>query len=103
MSIISLKLPEFDTDLVQIPLNLGIPSILGTLTSGQTVQGFPGIWDNPATFMYQWLLDNSPISGAVNSTYTILPGDVGKALKVTVVASNSSGNATASSLSTVIS
>ncbi len=46
-----------------------------------------------ATFTYQWLADDSEISGATGSSYTMVAADAGKAIKVTVSFTDDAGNA----------
>ena len=45
-----------------------------------------------AAFAYQWLADDATIGGATASTYTVLSGDVGKAIKVRVTFTDDAGN-----------
>ena len=45
-----------------------------------------------ATFSYQWLADDSDISGATNATYTLVAADEGKAVKVQVSFTDDEGN-----------
>ena len=46
-----------------------------------------------ASFTYQWLADDTAISGATTSTYTPVAGDAGKAIKVAVSFTDDAGNA----------
>ena len=67
----------------------GQPSISGTAQVGQTLEAdTSGIGDDDgmdtATFSYQWLADDTDISGATGSTYTLVSGDQGKSVKVRV-------------------
>ena len=39
--------------------------------------------DGVGTIIYQWNRDSMPISGAINSTYTLVQDDVGEAITVT--------------------
>ncbi len=61
------------------------PTISGTSKIGATLTAVPGTW-KPAgvKFTYQWLRDNTPISGATSKTYVPARGDVGKRIAVTV-------------------
>ena len=75
----------------------GAPTISGTAQAGETLTvDKSGIADSDgltgATFAYQWLADDAAIGGATASTYTVLSGDVGKAIKVTVTFTDDAGN-----------
>ena len=75
----------------------GAPTISGTAQAGGTLTAdTSGIADSDgltgATFVYQWLVDNAAIGGATASTYTVVAGDVGKALKVRVTFTDNAGN-----------
>lgn len=64
------------------------PSIAGTPAVGATVTANGGTWSaSSPTFSYQWNIDGVAVSGATNSTYQPVAGDLGKALTVTVTAS----------------
>ena len=67
----------------------GAPTITGTAQVGQTLTASTtGISDSDglanATFAYQWLADDTEISGATVSTYTLIARDQGKAIKARV-------------------
>ena len=75
----------------------GSPGIDGSPVVGQTltattsdIRDDDGIVD--AAFAYQWLADDAAIGGASASTYTVVAGDVGKALKVRVTFTDDVGN-----------
>ena len=75
----------------------GAPAISGDLVVGQTlsvdtsaIEDDDGL-TNPA-FVYQWLADNTDISGATASSYTLVDSDEGKAIKVTVSFTDDAGN-----------
>ena len=75
----------------------GAPTIGGTAQVGETLTAITsGISDADglanATFTYQWLADDTDISGATTSSYTPVAGDVGKAIKVTVSFTDDAGN-----------
>ncbi len=75
----------------------GQPTISGTAEVGETLTaGTSGISDDDgldsATFSYQWLSDDADISGATNSTYTLVAADGGKAIKVRVSFTDDAGN-----------
>ena len=88
------------------PANSAVPTISGTTTFGQTLTSTTGTWSNSPTYSYQWSRSAtsggsySNISGAINSTYTLVAADVGQYLKSTVTATNASGSATATSIAT---
>ena len=76
----------------------GAPTIGGTAQVGETLTAATsGISDADgvanASFTYQWLADDTDISGATTSSYTLIAGDVGKAIKVTVSFTDDAGNA----------
>ena len=75
----------------------GAPTINGTARVGESLTASTsGISDTDgltnATFTYQWLADNTDISGATGSSYTLVAGDAGKAIKVTVSFTDDAGN-----------
>ena len=60
----------------------GTASEGGTLTANvDTIVDADGL---PGSYTYQWKRDDSAISGATNSTYTVASDDVGKTITVTV-------------------
>ena len=95
------------TSAVITPANSAVPTISGTTTFGQTLTSTTGTWSNtPSSYGYQWSRSATSggsytnISGAINSTHTLVAADVGQYLKVTVTATNASGSATATSVAT---
>ena len=75
----------------------GAPGIEGSLAVGQSLTATTsGIADDDgitaAVFAYQWLADDVEIDGANSSTYTVVPGDVGKELRVKVTFADDAGN-----------
>ncbi len=75
----------------------GAPGIDGSPVVGRTLTATTsdigdddGIVD--AVFAYQWLADDAAIENASASTYTVVAGDVGKALKVRVTFTDDVGN-----------
>jgi hypothetical protein len=70
-----------------------------SLAEGSVLTINDGTWtgDTPITFIHQWLLDGNAIDGATNTTYTLLAGDINKAVSCRVVASNPSGTFTVNS------
>ena len=76
----------------------GAPTINGTAQVGEILTASTsGISDSDglanASFTYQWLADDADISGATGSSYTLVAGDVGKVIKVTVSFTDDAGNA----------
>ena len=80
----------------------GAPTITGTAQVGETLTASTtGITDSDgltnATFTYQWIkldsnLNDSDISGATGSTYTLVAADAGTGIKVRVSFTDDAGN-----------
>ena len=75
----------------------GTPTISGTAQVGETLTAdTSGIADEDgldnAAFSYQWLADDTAISGATGSTYTLVAADEGKAIKVYVSFTDDNSN-----------
>ena len=75
----------------------GAPTISGTAQVGETLTAnTSGIADadglSSVQYEYQWLADDSDISGATNATYTLVAEDEGKAIKVQVSFTDDAGN-----------
>lgn len=87
------------------PTNTVAPVITGTATPGYTLTCSTGSWTySPTSYSYQWTADNSDISGATSSTYVVQAGDVGKAIRCEVAATNAAGTgdpATSSNAKTI--
>ena len=76
----------------------GAPSISGTAQVGETLTAVTSdIADADglakAAFSYQWLADGADISGATDSTYTLVDDDAGKAVSVAVSFTDDAGSA----------
>ena len=80
----------------------GSPTISGTAQVGQSLTvGTTGIADadglDDVSYNYQWIRNDgttdTDISGATNSTYTLVSGDQGKTIKVRVGFTDDAGNA----------
>jgi hypothetical protein len=90
------------------PTNTTKPAISGTAQAGQTLTASQGSWtsDTTPTFSYQWLACDAQgnncanIANATNQTYVVQSGDVGKTIRVTVTAKNTSGSTAATSAQT---
>src|SRR5215207_8365215 len=81
------------------PVNSTLPSISGAAVEGQTMTADPGRWTGPKpTYSFQWQRCDpsgagcSAIAGATSRKYVLVAADVGKTLRVTVVASNKNGS-----------
>ena len=75
----------------------GAPTISGTAQVGQTLTASTsGISDSDGltnvTYSYQWLVDDTEVDGATNSTYEVQPSDEGKVIKVRVTFDDDAGN-----------
>ena len=98
------------TGALSAPANTGAPVISGTATQGQTLSTGTGSWSgSPApSYTYQWQDCSSTggsctnIPSATASSYTLAPGDVGHTIVAVVTATNSQGQASASSAPTAV-
>ena len=75
----------------------GLPTISGTAQVGETLEADTSDIDDAdsmtnATFSYQWVADDSDISDATGSTYTLVNADEGKAIQVRVSFTDDRGN-----------
>ena len=70
--------------------NVSVPKVSGTAAKAKTVTATAGKWSIAVDVQhaYQWYRGTSKISGATKSTYQATSADVGKQLKVCVVASH---------------
>jgi hypothetical protein len=86
-----------------VPLNTVAPVISGSATVGNTLSCTIGTWSNsPASYSYQWVRNESNISGETNSTYVTVTDDVGTSIRCLVTANNAHGNSSAFSNSILI-
>ena len=82
------------------------PATTGTVADGATLTAHDGTWTGtlPMTFSYVWQRCDggscTDIPGATNTTYTLTGADVGNTIRVAVTATNSAGQATATSVPT---
>ena len=75
----------------------GAPTIGGTAQVGESLTASTSDISDAdglanASFTYQWLADDADIDGATTSSYTLVAGDVGKAIKVRVSFTDDAGN-----------
>jgi hypothetical protein len=92
------------------PANTSPPTITGTAQEGKVLNANPGTWSGtqPITYTYQWQRCDASggncvaISGATNAAYVAASADVGKTLRVGVVASNTVSSAPAISNATAV-
>ena len=82
---------------LQVPVATVLPTISGN-TEGSNSTSTTGTWSNsPTSYSRQWQVSANGtsgwtnISGATGTTYAILSGDVGKYIRVSVIASNAAG------------
>ena len=87
-------------DGIRAPVNTVLPAITGTAQVGQTLTSSTGTWSGSPTFARQWLAAGVAIVGATNATYVPIVGDIGKAITVTVTATNIEGSVSATSAAT---
>jgi len=88
-----------------LPDNEALPSITGSLLSGQLLTAHPGTWSGtePITYGYQWQLCSavgkscSNIAEGTSSTFKLVGLDVGLTLDVVVTAKNLAGSTVATS------
>ena len=84
----------------QAPANApaeGAPAVTGRAQVGETLTATTtGITDadglDSVSYGYQWLAGDADIAGATASTYTVVAGNVGQAIKVRVTFTDDAGN-----------
>ena len=75
----------------------GLPTISGTAQVGETLTAnTSGVADvdglSNVQYEYQWIANDSSISGATNATYTLVAADEGQVIKVRVSFTDDAGN-----------
>ncbi len=93
-----------------LPVDLGLPSIVGDLLDGRLLSAEPGSWSGsePISYAYQWLECNaaggecSEISKATGSTLKLVSGLIGDTVEVVVTATNAAGSTSATSSPTSV-
>lgn len=86
--------------ILETPSNTVAPAVTGTPKVGQVLTTTTGTWNGylAPTYQYQWIqLGIGAISGATNSTYTPVIGDIGMQLYAVVTGTNASGSDVAAS------
>ena len=91
------------------PANVSAPTISGDPLDGETLTADPGTWTGttPVTYTYQWQRCDEDgtncvdILGAVDPTYTLVPGDIDHVLTVVVTATNAGGSVPSAAAPTV--
>jgi hypothetical protein len=85
------------------PVSDILPAISGALEVDADLTAYEGVWDHePTLFTYQWKNAGVAINGATGKTYTVIEGDAGDSITVTVTAANSAGSASATSSAVII-
>jgi hypothetical protein len=90
------------------PTNSVAPVIAGTARTGQSLTTSTGTWTGSPTFEYQWKRANTvggsytDIASATNGTYVLTDSDIGKFIKVSVIATNGAGTASVLSEATSV-
>jgi hypothetical protein len=91
------------------PATSSAPAITGVARTGETLTTSNGTWTGtPTSYAYQWQRSSSSgvgysnIASAANNTYVLTDADIGKYIRVSVVATNSVGSTSVSSLATSI-
>jgi len=82
----------------QAPVETGPPTVSGSAVVGEQLSATRGTWQGtqPISYTIHWQACNAEITscagnGATGTTYTVAKSDVGKRLRVKVVAKNSAG------------
>jgi GH25 family lysozyme M1 (1,4-beta-N-acetylmuramidase) len=91
------------------PTSTSAPAVSGTVQAGQVLTSSVGTWTgSPTSFAYQWRRCDGTggacgaIPGAINSSYTIGPGDIGSTISLVVTATSSGGSRAATSPPTAV-
>jgi hypothetical protein len=86
-----------------VPENTEAPAVVGVPMDGELLAAKDGEWtgEDPTAFSYQWQSCDAAgancanVNGATAKIYRVATADVGKRLRVQVIAKNSSGSSTA--------
>lgn len=72
----------------QIMTQTPTPTVSGQVSVGKTLTANTGSWiPSGVSFSYQWKRSGTAISGATGNTYTLVAGDLGSTINVTVTGS----------------
>ena len=89
------------------PAATTLPTVTGTAQAGQTLTSSVGTWSGaPTSFSYQWRrcdatgANCAAIVGAMSSTYTLTPGDIGATVSLVVTATGKGGSTSATAVTT---
>ena len=83
------------------PVNTAAPVISGTAQVGQTLAASPGSWANsPTSYAYAFAVGGVQVQSGSSNAYAPQAADVGKAITVTVTATNAGGSISAASAAT---
>jgi hypothetical protein len=74
-----------------VPVNSARPAISGASRAGQQLTCGPGTWAGGPSFAFRWLRNGAAIAGAATNRYSLVAGDVGKAIQCSVLATNAGG------------
>lgn len=90
-------------DLSGGPINLVLPEVLGSISTGEVLSARDGLWiydtaAGPLTESWQWLRAGADITGATLDTYTVTPADIGQGLAVRQTLTDSFGQRGAQSV-----
>lgn len=108
-SAVAVSTPTSAVAALTAPTNISLPAISGTTSVGSTLTAGTGTWSgSPTSYAYQWTRCDSSgsacsaVSGGSASTYTLVSADASATLRVTVMATNAAGTATASSAQSAV-
>jgi Calx-beta domain len=88
---------------VTAPQSIAPPQLSGTAAAGNALTCSTGTWANtPTAYSYQWSRNGTPLVGATGSNYQVQTLDEGTTLTCTVTASNSAGQASATSAGSTV-
>lgn len=80
--------------------SVSVPTISGTVQSGQTLTGTPGTFTGGGTVTNQWYASGSSITGATGTTLTLTDAQVGKTITLRSTATKGTETASSESVAT---
>jgi len=84
---VSAERPSVETSVsAGLMSEVSVPVVVGSLVGASVLRVDTGVWDEGVTFVYQWLREDIPISGANKNTYTLADKDYFRKLSVEVLA-----------------